>query len=154
MTTVIDGSTGITPAVPVSTANGGTGLSTPGNANNVLTSDGTNWISAPRPLFNSLITPAVLSAGVQNLAHSLGRKPNFIIVSLIVVVSVNGWAINDEIYWHTSVSGVAENLLFVGCDSTNILVAFASTTLAIPIKTTGQPIAVAASNFKVRVTFL
>lgn len=50
MTTVIDGSTGITPAVPVSTANGGTGLSTPGSANSVLTSDGVNWLSGPGSL--------------------------------------------------------------------------------------------------------
>ena len=52
MAIVLDGTTGITaPAIedldtPLSTTEGGTGLVSPGSSSNVLTSDGSVWISA------------------------------------------------------------------------------------------------------------
>ena len=43
-------STGVTfPASPLNTTSGGTGLSSPGTAGNVLISDGTNWTSQVVP---------------------------------------------------------------------------------------------------------
>ena len=55
--------TGVTGVLP--RANGGTGLSTAGTLNNVLTSDGTNWISRASTGFN----PAVRKTGNYTMVN-------------------------------------------------------------------------------------
>jgi hypothetical protein len=45
MSTIIDGTNGITVPTPVTAANGGTGLTSVGTSGNVLTSNGTAWVS-------------------------------------------------------------------------------------------------------------
>ena len=59
MPLTLDGTNGITLPVPLTSANGGTGLSSVGTSGNVLTSNGTTWISSalsPIPTMNVLTT--------------------------------------------------------------------------------------------------
>lgn len=50
MAVVINGTTGIDFATPLAVTEGGTGLSSPGTAGYLLTSDGTGWVSSPAPI--------------------------------------------------------------------------------------------------------
>lgn len=62
--------------------NGGTDLGDPGAAGNVLTSDGTNWISSPAPGPATDEVAFVSSEGDFTWPHGLGYSPRMAIISL------------------------------------------------------------------------
>jgi hypothetical protein len=70
----LDASTGLANAVPV--ANGGTGLTSVGTSGNVLTSNGTAWVSSAVTIADGSVTPAKLSTGAPSWDTSSNFKFN------------------------------------------------------------------------------
>ena len=88
MTTIIDGTAGITypnggtqttgTSTPVTVAQGGTGLTAPGTSGNVLTSNGTTWTS---------VTPSGASGTVTSVATGNGLSGGTITTSGTLTVA-------------------------------------------------------------------
>ena len=84
--TVISGPVALTSDVSgvLPQANGGTGLSSPGALNNVLYSDGTNWVSGPLPSASAV---ASFSAGTTGLTPGSPTTGNIVLAGTLAVAN-------------------------------------------------------------------
>jgi len=98
----------------------------PGAANNVLTSDGTNWTSAA-PASGTVFTSAdqtIIAAGALTLAHGLGFVPKDIWLALVCQSAEFGYSVNDVVVLAVS-AGNAYGCSIVP-DATNLNIRFGS----------------------------
>ena len=92
MSIILDGTTGITTTAPITTANGGTGLSAAGTSGNVLTSDGTNWTSSAQTGLGYGQTWTDVTASralVTSYTNSTGKP-------ILVLVTVSGGSADNR----------------------------------------------------------
>lgn len=85
----LDASSGLVNAVPV--ANGGTALTSVGASGNVLTSNGTTWVSSAPAVNNGTITPAKLSTGGPSWDTSGNLQFNSGYGSMAVAYGCRAW---------------------------------------------------------------
>ncbi|MBX9937662.1 MAG: hypothetical protein K2Y32_00330 [Candidatus Obscuribacterales bacterium] len=104
----------------------------PGASGNVLTSDGTNWTSAPPSgalsrVKSTAIAPSL--GGLATFAHGKGKKPIGAWLSAVCLTAEGGYAVNDEIIVsdYTSRSNGLDNRNTIRIDSTNIYVRWCDT---------------------------
>lgn len=112
-------------------ANGGTGLSTPGTSGNVLTSNGSVWVSSPAS--GGAYTRTTFTATAGQTAFTVTYAIGYL------QVYVNGVLLTGSDYTATSGTGFTLN---VACASGDIVEALVITTSIVGV-TTGKSIAMA-----------
>lgn len=100
-------STAVTGTLPV--ANGGTGLTSPGTAGNVLTSNGTAWVSSASPAPAEIKTPTNVSPA--NAATNLGATP---VLTGSTFYSLYGIAMTAAQWQVSTVSNFASTVISTG----------------------------------------
>jgi hypothetical protein len=100
-------STAVTGTLPV--ANGGTGLTSPGTAGNVLTSNGTAWVSSASPAPAEIKTPTNVSPA--NAATNIGETP---VLTGSTFYSLYGIAMTAAQWQVSTVSNFASTVISTG----------------------------------------
>jgi hypothetical protein len=161
MAIVLDGTLGITsPALDIATplvvADGGTGLSAVGTSGNVLTSNGTGWVSSAPATISRYTSTAqtITNAGLLTLAHGLGAKPYRIFTTLVCVTAEFNYAIGDELFvthYQESSSAVDSYGCSLTINATNLIIRYGSgptTVFVATNKTTGAGVNLTNANWR------
>ena len=87
----------LTLGTALNAASGGTGLSSPGTAGNVLTSNGSAWVSSAGSFAASYTSTALAptNGGAYSLAHGLGGVPTLIKTYAVCKTAIYGYSPGD-----------------------------------------------------------
>lgn len=132
----------------------------PGALNNVLKSDGTNWVSGSVPSSSTYVSPdqVITVGGALTLGpHNLGGTPVFFAIALVCQTAQAGYSVGDttqsfNLATYAGLSGAASAFASIWGDATNVNIRYDSAMpwAAVIHKTTGVVTPITLANWKAR----